>query len=110
MKGFFTALSVFVAAAAATSAAFFATFVASFAASTNRSTRPVTAALHAAVIPLTILLHGPSKPTLAHFEMGQGAQSFFEKSEHCTSRRPTMLFVVVSASASAWKTDIVQGG
>ena len=42
--------------------------------------------------------------TLSHFD-----RTTFGRSKHVNSRRPTMPFDVVSASASAWKTDIVQG-
>ena len=41
----------------------------------------------------------------------KGTSMVIERSEHCKSRRPTVPFAdVVSASASAWETDIVHQG
>ena len=50
-----------------------------------------------------------SRTTSSHLPLAHVPRLVAHGSHSAQSRRPTMSFDVVSASASAWKTDIVQG-
>ena len=68
------------------------------------------AAAPAAAVASAAAAFAPSKPSKMKSPK-KGTSMVIERSEHCKSRRPTVPFAdVVSASASAWETDIVHQG